>query len=156
MTKVLLARSGDDLLAPERRARILDDVTGRCGIGLAFANRGTYLEVGRTLRATDIDATFVIGSDKIAQLVDPSFYVDGQRGVDATFAELRFIVVPRKGAPVDRDDVEVLESAEVFDDATIETLSATEVRARVRRGERIDHLVPPEVAVALGGYTSAG
>jgi hypothetical protein len=64
--------------------------------------------------------------------------------------------VPRKGAPVDRDDVEVLESAEVFDDATIETLSATEVRARVRRGERIDHLVPPEVAVALGGYTSAG
>jgi nicotinic acid mononucleotide adenylyltransferase len=155
ITKVMLARADDELFSPEQRVPILDAVARRNDIGLAFANRGTYLDVGRALRSSGTDATFIVGSDKIAQLEDPAFYPDGLTGVRATFAELRFIVVHRPGSPIERDDVIVLDPADLFDDATMASISATQVRARVRKGISVEHLVPAEVAVALGGYTSA-
>lgn len=159
MTKVLLARPPDELLPRERRVDVLLAVAKRIDAGLVFANRGTYLDVARVLRADDLQATFVVGADKIVQLADPSFYSDGPAGVRATFEELRFVVVGRGG--VDRtalppgSDVRFLDPSDVFtDDATAE-ISGTEVRRLHRSGERVASLVPPEVALALRGYTSA-
>jgi nicotinic acid mononucleotide adenylyltransferase len=155
MTKVLLARTDDQLFTPEERISIVEAITRHMDIGLAFANRGTYIDVGRALKATGVDASFIVGADKLVQLEDPAFYPDGARGVDATFDELRFIVIPRTGSPIVRHDVVVVDTADVFEDETTAGLSASRVRADVRMGIDVEHLVPPEVAVALGGYTSA-
>jgi nicotinic acid mononucleotide adenylyltransferase len=154
LTKVLLARGGDPLLEPAVRVAVADEIADRLGLGVILANRGTYLEVGRTLLAQNYEPVFVIGSDKLAQLADPSFYEDGDQGVDETFATCRFLVVRRPGAEVTRDDVEVIEPADVFSDPSVSELSATDVRRRVGSREPYDHLVPPEVALAVQGYTS--
>jgi nicotinic acid mononucleotide adenylyltransferase len=155
MTKVLLARTDDALFTMQERARILGAVASRVDCGLAFANRGTYLDVGRVLKTSGVDPVFIIGSDKLSQLEDPVFYPDRERGVAATFAELNFIVIPRAGSAVMRDDVVVADPRDLFDDTATASISATRVRDDVRRGRSVEHLVPPEVALALGGYTSA-
>jgi nicotinic acid mononucleotide adenylyltransferase len=159
LTKVLLARPPDELLSREQRIDVLLALTERLGAGLAFANRGTYRDVGRALRADGIDATFVVGADKIAQLADPSFYDDGIEGVVATFEELRFVVVPRGDVDLTKvlpaGDIRVLEPPEVFSDDATAAISGSDVRRLLRLGEDVSGLVPPEVALALRGYTSA-
>ncbi|MEX2394106.1 MAG: hypothetical protein WD826_06475 [Actinomycetota bacterium] len=154
LTKVVLARSGEPLLESAVRVAVADDIADRLGFGLVLANRGTYLDVGRTLKTQHYEPVFVIGSDKLAQLAEPSFYEDAERGVDETFAMCRFLVVRRPGADVIRDDVDVVEPGEVFSDPSLSDLSASEVRRRVGCGEPFEHLVPPEVALAVRGYTS--
>lgn len=155
LTNVLLARPADVLLQPLQRLELLDDIADECELGLAVANRGTYLEVSRALQAGGIDASFVIGSDKLEQLADPSFYVDGKKGAEATFAEVGLVVVPREGSVVQRGDVTVLDVREVFDTDADGSISSTEVRRRIRAGRRVDGLVPPGVAAKLAGYTAA-
>lgn len=156
MTRAQLARGGDELLDPVDRLSLLDDLAGERDWGVAVANRGTYLDVSRAMSDSGIEGTFVIGSDKLAQLADPSFYPDGAAGVAATFDEVRLLVIPRSGADVKRAHVRTLDPADVFSDSAQMAISATEVRRRVRKGIDINTLVPPRVAAALGGYTSAG
>jgi nicotinic acid mononucleotide adenylyltransferase len=155
LTKVLLARPADELVPQRERIALLDAVARARRFGLAIANRGTYLDVGRACAQEGIDASFVIGSDKLAQLADPSFYPDRERGVAATFDELRFLVVPRRGAAIDRDDVRVLDASEVFPDDRLVGISSTEVRRRMQEGADVTGLVPPEVVAGLAGYTAA-
>jgi nicotinic acid mononucleotide adenylyltransferase len=155
LTKILLARESGKLLDDEQRVEVLDLISHEGGYGFAMANRGTYLDVHRALRADGFDASFVVGADKLDQLADPSFYPDGPKGVEATFREVSFLVVPRSGFVVTRPEVVVLPESEVFSDPIVAGLSATRVREMVARGERIDDLVPPRVAAAIGGYTSA-
>lgn len=145
-TKELLARSPDELLTAEQRLSLLDKVARTRAYGLAVANRGTYRDVHRAMGASGVVATFLIGSDKLAQLRDPSFYPDGQRGVLETFADVKFLVMPRAGADVDADYQPVLQP---LDDA-LASLSSTEVRRRLREGSSVADLVPAEVAVDLG------
>jgi len=154
LTSVLLDRPSDRLLDDATKLGLLDAVTGAEGFGFAISNRGTYLEVARAMRAGGVDPTFIVGSDKLAQLADPSFYEDGVAGVDATFAEADFVVVPRAGAPV-TGGMHIVEASDVFSDAREGAITATDVRQRVRAGLTIDDLVPPAVARALGGYTAA-
>jgi nicotinic acid mononucleotide adenylyltransferase len=158
MTKVLLARPPDELLTREQRVGILRAIALRVDAGLAFANRGTYLDVGRVLRAGGIDARFVVGADKLAQLTDPSFYADGVEGVRATFEELRFVIVPRGGidlAGLPTGDIRILEPSDAFGDQATADISGTAVRRLHRAGAPVRGLVPPEVDLALRGYTSA-
>lgn len=152
MTKVLLDRPADALLEPTERLSLLERLGERHGFGLAACNRGTYLEVARAAAAAGIDAEFLVGSDKLPQLADPRFYPDGERGVEATFAEVRFLVVPR-GVTVDREDVNVLDVASLFTDPEVAGISASAVRERIGRGEDIVGLVPDIVAEAVEGYT---
>lgn len=155
LTKVRLARGSEVLLTDERRIEVLGAIAARCGFALAFANRGTYLDVDRALRADGYVPSFVVGSDKLSQLADPSFYPDGVRGVEATFSEVTFLVVPRAGAAVGRDDVDLLEPGVVFSDPAHRDLSATEIRRMIARGSYVGALVPPEVTAGIEGYTSA-
>lgn len=154
VTKVVLDRPGDRLLSDEDRVRLVERLAEEEGLAFAMANRGTYLDVARALRAGGLDATFVIGSDKLAQLEDPSFYDDAD-GVAATFAEVRFLVVPRPGAAVHREDVVLLDPGDAFEDLRDAAVSATEVRRRVRAGRAVDAFVPRVVAESLEGYTAA-
>lgn len=151
LTKQLLARSSDELLVSEQRLSLLDKLARARSYGFALANRGTYRDVHRAMQATGVDATFLIGSDKLAQLRDPSFYPDGERGVAETLAVVRFLVMPRAGVDVDLTDQPLLPPLD--DDLAL--LSSTEVRRRLREGSPVDDLVPAEVAVDVGGYTAA-
>ncbi|HYZ94013.1 MAG TPA: hypothetical protein VFA34_16695 [Actinomycetota bacterium] len=155
LTKELLAREGDVLIPPRDRVELLDRIAVVRHFGLGIANRGTYLDVGRACLVHGIEPTFVIGSDKLAQLADPSFYPDGMRGVTATFEELSFLVVPREGSAVDRDDVRVLDASDVFPDDRTMGISSTEVRRRALAGGGLTGLVPPEVVASVEGYTAA-
>jgi nicotinic acid mononucleotide adenylyltransferase len=150
-TSVLLARGDDRLLEEGKKLELLEQIADAERFGFAIADRGTYLEVAHALRRTGVDATFVIGSDKLPQLRDPSFYENGEDGVAATFAEVSFLVVSRSGSSPDHVD-----AAEVFADPEEAAISATEVRRRLRNGESIAALVPPVVAAALEGYTARG
>jgi nicotinic acid mononucleotide adenylyltransferase len=122
--------------------------------------------------ADGFDPTFIVGADKLVQLADPSFYPDGRRGAAATFDEVTFLVVPRSnialdrpGSVLDRENIRLLDvrpdggpepdGSEVFTDPRHEDLSATDVRRMVAAGIDVSNLVPPEVAAAIGGYTSA-
>lgn len=153
LTTVVLDRPPDRLLPDEERIGLVDRLTAAEGLGLAIANRGTYLEVARAMRAQGIDVTFVVGSDKLSQLSDPSFY-DDPDGPAVTFEEVPFIVVPRGSEPVDRGDVEVLRPSEVFDDPADAGISAGEVRRLLKCGRPVGALVPPVVAESLEGYTA--
>ncbi len=155
MTKVLLDRPDESLLAIPQRVALVANIAEQEGFGFLLANRGTYLEVSHALVADGMDPTFVLGADKLEQLADPKFYTDGDEGVAATFAELRLLVVPRSGKAIDRDDVRILDPAEAFAGARSGEVSGTEVRHRLRVGEPIDALVPAAVALALRGYTAA-
>lgn len=152
LTKVVLDRPADVLLDPVSRLELLDALALGEGMGLAVSNRGTYLDVARAARLADLEVAFVVGSDKIGQLTDERFYADGQRGVDATFREARFIVVPR-GTEVARRDVEILDNKAVFERPEVEMSSASEVRRRLADGRPIDDLVPRIVADSLRRYT---
>lgn len=154
MTKVLLDRP-DELLTPVQRLRLLDRIARTRGFGLLVANRGTYVEVDRALRDEGVEGIFVVGSDKLAQLTDASFYSDGTEGVERTFAHLRFLVVPRPGADVRRDDLRLLDPSVVFEDPEEKKISSTEARRLIRVGAGVEALVPPEVALDLEGYTAA-
>jgi nicotinic acid mononucleotide adenylyltransferase len=153
LTRTLLARPDDELLRPTTRLGVIRAVAEDHELGFAVANRGTYVDVSEAFAAGGWDATFVIGSDKLAQLEDPSFYTDGTAGVERTFDLVRFVVVPRPRSSGDRPGLMWLERSEVFQRAGDEALSATEVRDRVRRGDPVDDLVPRTVAAALAGYT---
>ncbi len=155
MTKTLLARPAEELLPVDDRLAVLDAVADEAGLGFALANRGTYVDVADAFAAAGVEATFVVGSDKLSQLEDPSFYEDGADGVARTFEKVRFVVVPRPTAGDDRPDLRWLDISDVFERPGDEEISATEVRRLIRAGEPIDHLVPPAVGVALRGYTSA-
>jgi nicotinic acid mononucleotide adenylyltransferase len=155
MTKVLLDRPDDRLLPIPERISLLAAITREEGLGFFLANRGTYLDVAQALAADGREAIFVVGSDKLEQLADPKFYADGDEGVSATFAEVKFLVVPRAGDVLSRTDVEVMDPAEAFAGAGEGDVSATEVRRRLRSGEPVDELVPQAVALALQGYTAA-
>ncbi len=155
LTKTLLARPPDELLPIPERLAVLSDLVADHDLGLAIANRGTYVDVAEALRSSGIVASFVIGSDKLSQLEDPSFYPDGPRGVERTFSQVRFVVVPRPDKIGDRPGLIWLDPDDVFQEPQQRTLSATEVRERLRRGEQVQHLVPGPVALALGGYTSS-
>jgi nicotinic acid mononucleotide adenylyltransferase len=153
MTKVLLDRPSV-LLDGARRLELLDGLASDSGAGLAIANRGTYLDVARAAGAAGVEATFVVGSDKLDQLADPSFYAEGASDVDATFAQVRFVVVERAGSPVRRPGLRVFAASDVFTDPAVASISATQVRERLRSGLDVADLVPPAVAEALAGYTS--
>jgi nicotinic acid mononucleotide adenylyltransferase len=155
LTKTLLARPPDELLPLGKRLSVLLDVATENDLGLLIANRGTYVEVGAALASSGTNASFVIGSDKLVQLADPAFYDDGDAGVVRTFEELRFLVVPRPERTGDRPGLVWLDPSDVFDDPALMSLSATDIREALRRGEDVDHLVPRPVAFALRGYTRA-
>lgn len=152
LTTVLLDRPGDHLLSAVDRVELLAEVCHEESIAFGVANRGTYLEVARSM---DEHPVFVIGSDKLPQLQNPAFYPDGLSGVEATFAECRFVVVGRSGVlpSVGPGIIAVLDPAQVFARPDIGAISASEVRRRLRTGIETQDFVPPAVSRRLGGYT---
>jgi nicotinamide-nucleotide adenylyltransferase len=99
----------------------------------------------------------VAGSDKVLQLFDPRWYQDRDAALERLFARARLLYADRTGTEGGvrrvlarrenrrwRDHVVPLEPARRVAD-----VSSRIVRELVRRGEVVDHLLPPEAREAV-------
>jgi nicotinate-nucleotide adenylyltransferase len=93
-----------------------------------------------------VDAVFILGADQLAGF-------EGWKSPERILELVRIAVAMRPG--VSRDDVRAVRDRLPAPDRVLEfemhpvAVSSSEVRARVSRGEGIEHLVPPEVASAI-------
>jgi nicotinate-nucleotide adenylyltransferase len=133
---------------------------GRPGVELSRfeleAAGASYTErTARFARETWGDVVLLIGADEFASFLswhDPN----------GVLAEVRLGVATRPGYPVERlqavlDGLDRPDRVERFAIPAV-PISSTEIRARVARGEPVDDLVPPKVALLiaqLGLYRSA-
>ncbi len=68
-------------------------------VGVVLCNRGLYVEQAEALRSTvvapDQELVFVVGYDKIQQILDPRYYEDREASLDRLFSLARFLVAER-------------------------------------------------------------
>ena len=161
------------------RAMLLDRIaqvllfTARegCGDQVALLNAGLYVDQARTLRrvlAPHTTLYFVVGFDKIEQILDPRYYADRDASLTELFALCELSVSPRAGSdiramkalvaqPENRPYAGWIHHLPVS--ARVAGISSTLVRERaaacsVSGGPALADVVPPEGA-ALACSTSA-
>ena len=132
---------------------------GRPGWSVALCNRARFFEKARALRE-DVgegpELFFLMGGDTLVRLFDPRYYPDipMESALEQFFRIARLLVAPRP--PWDRPSLEAFlkdPSRAAYRtridfltlDPAFATLSSSEVRQRLARGEPVDALVPPEV-----------
>ena len=86
-------------IALEDRLLLLMACTaGRADRGVALVNRGLYVEQARAFRELvggRTRLTFVIGMDKLFQILDPDYYVDREAALDELFSLASLMVANR-------------------------------------------------------------
>ncbi|HSD10370.1 MAG TPA: hypothetical protein VLF14_05280 [Candidatus Binatia bacterium] len=145
-------------LALEERLWLLAEIaSGREGLGVVVHNRGLYAEQAEALLRASPGVkplTFVLGMDKIGQILDPRYYRDFESSLAALFDRARLLVAPR--GELDHAALERLVAAEparryadcvefLEFDPRWRTLSATAVRERLARGESAEEWLPEPV-----------
>ena len=156
---------------PDRALVLLRHVARRPRYGVAVCNRGLYVEEAEALAPLLPSAAalwFVVGYDKIVQVLDPRYYADREAALAALFQRAGFLVAPRAGAGPDalaallarpenqayRERVRYLPLPPAYRDQ-----SATAVRAALAAGGDVCSLVAPPAAAfiaATGCYTAGG
>jgi nicotinate-nucleotide adenylyltransferase len=130
----------------EDRLRLLDAaLETEPRFSIAATAGGLFIEIARECReayGAGAELYFLCGRDAAERIVNWDY---GRPGVIAEqLSEYQLLVAPRQGAyepPVNlRDRIHPLPAASSLDE-----ISATEVRARIRRGEPWEHLVPPRI-----------
>ena len=84
---------------------------------------------------------FIMGADSLTQFFtwkDP----------EDLLTSCEFVVVPRPGVAIEGADDRIRNKAHILDSPMLD-ISSSDIRERVRRGELIDHLVPPEVSAYI-------
>ncbi len=129
--------------------------------GVALVNRGLYFEQAqafRSLLGDRVELNFVVGMDKLLQILDPRYYQDRDAALRQLFALASLIVA-------NRGDMEQEEFNQLLDrpenrpyrshvrfcplPATIADLSATAVRNSLAAGKAVDETVPAETVTFL-------
>ena len=138
------------------RLELLLRIAAEHGDGVAFANRGLYVELAAAMRRAlpEAELVFLVGHDKIVQIFDRRYYDDRDAALDELFSSATFLVAPRGDADAD-DLAELLSRPENRPYAG--RVGPLELGKRyldasatlVRRGESDD--VPPVVAEYLAG-----
>ena len=133
---------------------------------VATINRGLYADQAQAVRDTLPnlrDLAFIIGYDKIMQILDPRYYTDRDAALDELFGLAEVLVAPRddEGAP----DLAAL-MAQPSNQRwaarvrfiplapAMRALSSTKARERIAHGQSISDIAPPEALslVAAGGF----
>ncbi|MGH2725215.1 MAG: hypothetical protein ACRDI0_13350 [Actinomycetota bacterium] len=147
------------LLPPERRLAAVTAVCeGGTGLGLAVCSHGLVADQAEAAAASFPGARplVALGSDKLRQLFDPRWYDDRDAALERLFAaaDVAFAVRagdepvvgavlsanPRWAGSVERIDLP----------PTVAGISSSAVRQRLRRGQDVSDLVPPEAAPFVG------
>jgi nicotinamide-nucleotide adenylyltransferase len=128
-------------------------------VGVAASSHGLYADQAEAAHRLypDAEITFLVGSDKVAQIFEPHWYPDREEALDRLFTHARLVVAPRSdqgeilkralNAPDNRrwaDRVSVLRLHPAVSD-----LSSTRVRGLLHAGADPAGLVPPGVAELL-------
>lgn len=153
---------------PARLAALSALVAPRAHEAVASINRGLYAEQAVALHAALPqlrELCFIVGFDKIVQIVDPRYYPDRTAALDLLFAQAELLVAPR-------DDEGAADLAMLFARpenqpwaACVQfvplaphwrTLSSSAVRQDIEAGRPITDLVPPETLalVDVGAYAA--
>jgi nicotinamide-nucleotide adenylyltransferase len=146
------------LALDERLELLIRYARRRRRLAVGAFNQGLYVDQARALAARwpETALSFLIGYDKLLQILDPRYYTDREAALAALFTRADLLVAPR-----DRFGPEEIETLLARPEnapygkhirplrlppgaADLRPLSATEVRDRVAAGTDIAHLVPWE------------
>ncbi len=133
----------------------------RTQLGVALVNRGLYFEQAqafRSLLGPAVELSFVVGMDKLLQILDPQYYQDRDAALRQLFA-FTSLIVANRGAmahaefdalldqPQNRAYRSHISFCQLADE--IADVSATTVRQQLAAGLTVDELVPEESAALL-------
>jgi nicotinamide-nucleotide adenylyltransferase len=163
---LVLAKANVDKAAAgfplERRLLLLRRFAeARPNFSVAATHHGRFVDKAAAIRQHYPATTrlvFILGFDTLIRLFDPKYYSDCQAELAALFARSHFIVANRapdspEAVPsfLSRPDVAPYASRiqAIRLPADIAAISATDIRARLARGEPATGLVPPEILPLL-------
>jgi len=125
-------------------------------LGVALVNRGLYFEQAQAFRAfleKQVELSFLIGMDKLIQILDPRYYQDRDIALDQLFSLASLMVANR----ADMDEASFLQLLDQPENrpyrptvrffslpTTITDLSATAVREALSIGQSTKSQVPEE------------
>jgi nicotinic acid mononucleotide adenylyltransferase len=129
--------------------------------GVAIVNRGLYFEQARAFRSllgAEGEIFFVVGMDKLWQILDPKYYPDRDAALRQLFA-LASLIVANRGAMARVEFDRLLDQPEnrpyrphihfCYLPDRLAELSATAVRENLVVGKEVASLVPEETAIFL-------
>jgi nicotinamide-nucleotide adenylyltransferase len=154
---------------PQRLITLAHLTMQRSNEAVALMNRGLYIDQAEAFHRSfpDIaDLSLIMGYDKLAQIFDPRYYTDRDAALDRLFSMARILVAPRAHGdynalhalldlPTNRRWATSVTIIPI--DPSVQMLSSSEVRERLRQGISATDLVP-EVAlplIASGEYNLA-
>lgn len=163
---LLLARANVDKAEEgfplaKRLALLAGYAAGRPTVSVAAASHGRFVDKAAAIRAHVPEPTrllFLLGHDTLVRLFDPRYYTDPAAEMAALFGTAEFLAANRHPDPPEavaaflarpevrpfRHRIRSLRLPEA-----VARMSATEVRARLARGESVAGLVPPEILPLL-------
>ena len=155
------------LLPEEDRVAALERFCqGRRGLAVGVCSHGLLADQADAAadRFPGSRIFLVIGSDKLLQLLDPSWYEDPQTTLDRLFVRAEVLFAMRAG-----DEEAVAETlrrpenlarreriARLDVPSAVTAISSRRVRDLLRRGEDVEGLVPEEVRPLLGQFRPRG
>jgi nicotinic acid mononucleotide adenylyltransferase len=129
--------------------------------GVALVNRGLYFEQAQALRSllgSQVELNFIVGMDKLVQILDPRYYQNRDAALGQLFA-LASLIVANRGDMAREAFARLLDQSENCPyrphirfcslPAAIADLSATAVRNELAAGKPANPRVPRETAAFL-------
>lgn len=130
-------------------------------LGVALVNRGLYFEQAQAFRSflgEQVELSFLIGMDKLIQILDPRYYRDRDEALRQLFT-LASLIVANRGEMDETSFTQLLDQPEnrpygfyvrFFSlPTTITDLSATAVREALATGQSIKSQVPVETSTLV-------
>jgi len=162
ISRVTIDKEESEGLALEDRLLLLSRLAGELGwASVAITNRGLYYEQAvavRSLMGRQARIFFLVGMDKVAQILDPRYYQNRDQALVVLFIEAQLIVASR-GDRGEADLRELLQREEnqnyadrvYFLTMPAETreLASSAIRAAIARGEPPAGQLPEMVATFI-------
>lgn len=132
---------------------------GKFSVGVS--SHGRYIDKVTALKVIlppETEFHFIVGYDTLVRIFDPKYYTDFHTELGELFVDARFIVANRAEADVETiasfmDQPEIRQYVPYVSCLLLPDvyayMSSTEVRELLKRGEAIEHLVPPSILAML-------
>lgn len=130
-------------------------------ISIALSSHGLFLDKARALENEYPPATkivFLVGYDTIVRILDKKYYQDREASLDELFAKSEFLIAGRS----DKEEKAIFDLFQREENRRFEhkigalkiapyvsSISSTQVRERVKKGEPITGLVPDRIAFLI-------
>ena len=128
---------------------------------VGVSSHGRYIDKVTALKVIlppETEFHFIVGYDTLVRIFDPKYYTDFHTELEEFFVDARFIVANRAEADVETiasfmDQPEIRQYTPYVSCLLLPDvyayMSSTEVRELLKRGEAIEHLVPPSLLAML-------